>query len=596
MNDEKSNPLTNTGRPTLEQVLVKCIHTLATADDFDIAFHSFLAQLGCFYRASRAYMLEFDYENQTIRNTYEWRAPTTAAMDRPQELPMEDVAGWVERLSKQGECFISSVGGETARDPAGLRILAGQDIESLLAAPLTADGRIIGFIGVNDPTCATDDLTLLQASSHFVVEELKKRRLISRLEHAGYTDMLTGLNNRNRYTEVLKEYRNNPPSTLGVIFADINGMKSVNDTYGHKYGDKLLIRVAGLLKQTDCRHIYRIGGDEFVLLFDNIERDGFQQKVAELRKRLDASYDCDVSLGCVWKAGEMDVNSQITLADELMYAEKQSYYKNVLNSGHPIRIGITSEVAREISGQRFVVFFQPQINLKTGEIIGAEALVRKRGVDDELIPPDKFIPYYEIEGVIRHIDMFVLETVCATMQKWQKQQIFLNISVNFSRVTLMEPNIVADILSICNKYGISPKDLTIEVTESISRLEHEQFHALINSLIRSGFTVSLDDFGSKYSNLSILNDISFHVIKLDKSLIDQLEDNKKSQVILKNTIRMCQELENTHTLAEGIESAAQRNLLADYECEYGQGFFFSKPLSLEHFNELLQKGCGAALW
>ncbi|WP_290756280.1 sensor domain-containing phosphodiesterase [Anaerostipes sp.] len=587
--DQKEKMQRMSDQLTLDQILVKCIHTLASSDDYDSSFHSFLEQLGRFYRASRAYIFEFDFERQIIKNTYEWCAPNVSAeIDNLQEIPMEYIEDWIKQFQEKGEFFITSVGKEIDAESEESRILKDQGIESLLAAPLFDNGVIIGFIGVDDPTRSTDDLTLLRASSDFVKEELKKRHLIKSLEFASYTDMLTGLQNRNKYMEVLKRYENDPPGCLGVIFADVNGLKMINDIYGHKYGDSLLVKVASILKEVGESHLYRIGGDEFVLLFENFDKDEFYEKVIDLRKKFQEE-DCDVSLGCTWEKGDTDVSSQVTKADEMMYAEKQSYYKQVLSNGQAVRVGIASEVLEEIAQNRFVVFYQPQINIKTGEVIGAEALVRKKGKEDTLISPDKFISYYEMEGVIRHVDLFVLEDVCRTMKKWKRQGITLKISVNFSRVTLMEPDIVDEIMDICSRYHVSPDNLTIEVTESISKMDHGRLQTLIDDLIKKGFTISLDDFGSQYSNLSILNDLNFDIVKMDKTLVEGLESNCKSRVILKNAIQMCQELDSTHTLAEGIETMGQLRLLSDYSCEFGQGFFFSKPVSLEQFNELLSK-------
>lgn len=573
---------------TLDQALMKCIHTLASSDDYDISFNSFLEELGFFYNASRAYIFEFNFEKEIIINTYEWCAPgISAEIENLQEIPIEYIDDWIRQFKEKGEFYITSLNQDIKENSVELHILQEQGIESLLVAPLMDNDKIIGFIGVDNPSRSTNDLALLRASSDFVKEELKKRHLIKSLEIACYTDSLTGLNNRNRYIENLKNYENNPPESLGIIFADINGMKTINDTYGHELGDKLLIKVATILKKTETPHIYRIGGDEFVLLFENDEKDDFYQKALQLKKECDDDEECDVSLGCIWKKDNIDVNNLIIKADEMMYAEKQSYYKNVLSEGPATRVGIASEVVNEISQQRFVVFYQPQINIKSGEIIGAEALVRKKGLDDRLISPGKFIPYYEIEGVIRHIDLFVLEDVCMTMKQWKKQGIDLKVSVNFSRVTLMGEHIVDEIMNICNKYEISPQEISIEVTESISKMDHEQLRELVNELMKKGFTLSLDDFGSKYSNLSILNDMDFDIVKMDKTLVDGLEKSNKSRVILKNAIQMCQELDTTHTLAEGIETVGQLRLLSDYSCELGQGFFISKPVSLDQFNNLL---------
>ena len=575
---------------SIEKVLLDCVRALSIEDDYDQAFNRFLERLGRYYRASRAAIFEFDLKNKLLYNTYEWCAPIASPLiDHLQGIPLSHIQNWIEKFQKYNEFCIHTSDEELSHDSAEFQFMDSQNIKNILAAPLYANNQLIGFIAVDDPTNRKDDLTLLRATTSFVTEEQKKYRLIKDLDHANNTDHLTGLRNRSKYTEVLRRYETCPPQSLGIIYADVNGLKAANDTYGHKYGDQVLTMVSRILKQFDHDNTYRIGGDEFIVLLENIEQEAFNTFLVKMKQQFEDQPGCDVSLGCLWTHGETDIYAQIAQASELMYAQKQSYYQNVLHKGTSSVTGIYNEVAKEIAQNRFVVFFQPQIDIHTGEVIGAEALVRKKNADGTIITPDKFIPYYEIGGVIRHVDLFVFETVCAALREWETRDIHLKIAVNFSRVTLMEPNIVDTIVSLCEKYDVSPHSITIEVTESISKITHEQLCQLFNDLADRGFSLALDDFGSKYSNLSILNDLSFHVIKLDKTLVDQLHDNTRSQTIMKNIIRMCKEIRVSHILAEGIETKEQLDFLSQYECEYGQGYFFSRPVALDQFNRFIEE-------
>lgn len=536
---------------TVESVLIKCVRILVHERDLKKAMIHFLETIGQFYCARRAYITQLESDSSTMKSTFEWCA--------------EDFSAQTDALP---------------------------EVPSFLSAPLMNNGKITGFLGVDTPLKNSDNLTLLHAASDFIMEELEKRRLMSELEYASYTDMLTGLKNRNQYIRMLQEYSWNTPDTLGVIFIDINGMKKTNDTYGHRFGDYVITKVASIMSEFLHDNLFRIGGDEFVALCENISKEEFQETVTNLRREFVNDKDCDVSLGCIWRSGELDINDLILQADDLMYAEKQSYYHTVLRTGRVARTGMASEVLREITEDRFVVFYQPQFDIKSHAIVGAEALIRKKESDGTLIPPDRFIPFYEMEGVIRHVDLYVLDTVCQNIQKWQEQGISLNISVNFSRVTLLEPRIVDTILDICGRYNVSSSQITVEVTESISKMDHAELKLLVHNLSEAGFSISLDDFGSKYSNLSILTALDFDVIKFDKTLVDELEHNPKSQVVMQNSIQICQDLTNTLSIAEGIETRGQLDLLSDYACDYGQGYYFSRPLSLEQFDKLLTKHAG----
>ena len=228
--------------------------------------------------------------------------------------------------------------------------------------------------------------------------------------------------------------------------------------------------------------------------------------------------------------------------------------------------------------------YQPQVELATGRIVGVEALIRKKGPGGKLITPDHFIPRYEREGIIRHIDLYVFEVLCAQLKKWHDRGDRLRGSVNFSRVTLMETNIVKTLQNVCGQYGVAPEDVTVEITESVSKVENAALNALINTFHAAGFSISLDDFGTAYSNLSILGELDFTELKIDKSMLQDLTGNKKKQALVKNVILICKDFGNIISLAEGIESEEQYALLLKYHCLLGQGYYFSKPLSEKVFN------------
>lgn len=573
-----------------EEFLGRCMQTLSHETDMDAAVHGFLKIVGEFYEAIRAYIFEFDFANNTFANTFEWCAPgVTSEQGRLQGLPMSYLEDWMRRFEKSKELALISVDDEMDRDSEEYQILKAQGIESLLAVPLTKAGQISGFLGVDNPTVNNRNFTLMHLVARFIMEEMEKRRLMEELEYASYTDMLTGLQNRNQYIRALHHYEKEPLKSLGVVFVDINGMKALNDHFGHKYGDMIIIRVATILKQYMQEQVFRIGGDEFVALCENMDKPLFTCKVAGLRAAFEADPQCDVSIGSVWREGDIRVDAQVLLADEMMYAEKQSYYRSVFEEGHPRQGGMAGEVMREIAEGHFVVCFQPQVNIKTGKIVGAEALVRKKGVDGRLILPDKFISLYEKEGVIRHVDLFVLESVCEALQQWKQQDIELEVSVNVSRLTLVEPNIVERMQEICGRFDVSPKVIKIEVTDSIARMEIEQLRELLRKMKEAGFGIALDAFGSRNSDLAVLSNLDFGEVKFDKTLIAGLEGSSKNRIIMKSSIEMCQNLSNTQSLAQGIETQGQLELLVDYACDLGQGYYFYKPLSFGEFDGLLRR-------
>lgn len=588
----KNNADLSSGELSMEDVLFRCLHILTTEADMDAALNLFLEGIGGYYRSNRSYIFEFDYSQGTLSNSYEWCAPgVPAEIEVLQDLPLEVVDNWIRKFKAEGEFSINSLYDEIDPDSDEFRILEMQGIKSLMAAPLISGGEIVGFIGVDDPGMNQGNLALLRSVSEFVQAELEQRKLIRELEHMSFTDALTGLKNRNQYDRVLKEYEHRTPASLGVVYVDINGTKTINDTHGHSYGDHIIRKTGRMAGESLSGTVFRTGGDEFVALVEDVSKEEFQQQVIALRSAFELERECSVSIGSAWQDSEGDMQSLLRQAGELLVADKQAYYHAVLREGRAAttNAGFASEVAREVAEGRFVVYYQPQVDIRTGRIIGAEALVRKLAEDGSLIPPNKFIPVYEAEGAISLVDQFVLRSACGQVRRWLDQGHSLHLAVNFSRITLLEPDIVETISGICREYGVPTSTITIEVTESISKMDNDQLRALIERINNAGFTISLDDFGSKYSNLAILATMDFDEIKFDRSLVETLEKNPKSRVVMENTVKMCRDLQDTKSLAEGIETKGQMELLADYECDYGQGYYFSRPLPAEEFSNMLNR-------
>lgn len=572
---------------TIEETTIRCIKTLSEETNIDQAINKLLSIIGDFHKANRAYIFEFNEECTYIYNTYEWCAKgVSKEIDNLQDIPYVAVSSWVEKFEQEGEFIISSLETNGDLNSLSYQILDAQGIDSLMAAPLIKEGKIIGFLGVDDPTENIDNSYLLHTIPFFILDDLQKRRMIDDLQRLSYTDTLTSLYNRNKYIHVLKELQNNPPVAIGMVYVDLNGLKYANDTYGHEYGDSLIIKAADLLKEYFNHYTYRIGGDEFIAIYPNIDKKEFDTKILNLRKELEKENDFSLSIGAIWTQESQDIVNQVKYVDELMYIDKQGYYNTLTSNQNKYRCIATRKLLDSINNDRFTVLLQPKVELKTRRVISAEALVRYIDDDGKLVTPDHFIPAYETDGIIRHIDFFVLDVVCRMLQEWkEKGYAIIPIAINLSRITLLEYDIVNHLLAVCREYSISPKYIQLEITESVSNINLEVLQKIVSDLMKVGFLVSLDDFGAKYANLSILSSMDFHEVKFDKSLIDSLMKNEKSKIIIEHTIEMCNTFDNTSTLAEGIETEDQMKLLKYYHCLYGQGYLFSKPLSIPDFVE-----------
>lgn len=576
-----------------EETLVACIQILNRRADSGSAVGDLLKLIGRYHKAERAYIFEINEKKGVMTNAFEWCEDGVAfQMESLQEVPLSIIERWFKNFDQQGMVWIPSLENEVKKDSEEYQVLHSQKVEALMAVPLLENGRIIGFLGVDNPQENQGTPVLMQSVAACIVNDINKKKMLEKLKHLSYTDPLTGIGNRNKYTQELINLERNPPKTFGVVFADINGLKGANDTYGHKFGDQLINYAAKAMKSVFREGIFRIGGDEFVILCPDMERTQFEEKVSRLRKLSDEEGELQMSVGSTWGEGVVDIGKQVAHTDELMYIEKQSYYERWME-GRPGRQGTLSrELLKQIQEGRFQVYLQPKVMLETGILSGAEALVRRIDEEGNLEGPGKFLPKFEAEGIIRHVDFFVFRKVCQIMNIWRKEgRKMLEISVNLSRITLMEHHIIEELLDICSHYEIKPEQINIEVTESVGTMEKGELQELIMGLKKAGFSVSLDDFGSQYSNLAILTEMDFTEVKLDKSLIANLEENQKSRVVAEHTIQLCNDLELKNSVAEGIETEGQRKLLKDFDCRMGQGFFFDQPMPIEEFTNKYLKGC-----
>lgn len=569
----------------LDSTLFACIRTLTETAELQHAIEKMLEIVCKFHNGNRGYIFECTDDNLLLNNTYEWcEEGVSAEIDNLQNVPFDAAKDWFLNFEKFGNFFISNLDENLDKNSPDYRILEAQGIKSLMAAPLVENGQMKGFIGVDDPRCEISNFSLLTSVTYFVINDIQKRRMIVELEELSYVDVLTQLHNRNKYVKDLEYLEKNRPNSLGVVYIDLNGLKVANDQFGHDYGDYLLKQLASILTTVFDKNIYRIGGDEFVVFCPNMDRHVFENYVARLRKEVNSGKDITASFGATWEEKILNIGDLVKHTDDLMYAEKQQYYKNNSMLDYNHSSSVAKHVIDDLNEGRYEVLLQPKIKLDDNSICGAEALVRGRDKNGKLIFPESFIPMREADGTICHIDFFVLETVCRFISKLNAQgEKIENVSVNFSRITLLEYDVVNHMSSICKKYNVKPSQLTIEVTESNPKLKNEELASLVYKIKQLGFYISLDDYGTKYANITTLSNICFDEIKLDKTIVNELLINKKARTMVKHTIEMLKELKMCKIVAEGIENLEELNLLRQYGCEYGQGYYFSRPIPIEEF-------------
>ena len=239
-------------------------------------------------------------------------------------------------------------------------------------------------------------------------------------------------------------------------------------------------------------------------------------------------------------------------------------------------------IEQKIQENQFMIFLQGKFDINTEQIVGAEALIRKRE-NNQIILPDEFIPEYERTGEIIKLDMYVLEEVCRLQSKWKKNNLpILPISINESRLHLKNPNHISKLKEIIQKYDANPNNIELEMTETTVLEDIKLAKHAAQNVHELGFKISMDDFGTGYSAFNVLKDIEIDILKIDKSFFKDLETNERAQIIIQTIVEMCKKLK-IKTVAEGIENSNQLQFLRKIQCDMVQGYYFSKPIPVVEF-------------
>ncbi len=328
-----------TRRKLLEQDLMKrleeqealnsCIATLHTAESPDSSINKLLSLIAQYHNAERGYIFEYLEDAKIVNNTYEWCAEgVEPQIDFLQKIDVDVVASWFEKYEEVGEFYIDSLTEDLDKESPEYEILAAQGIDSLVTAPLyNTDNELIGFMGVDNPRKNIKQTSVIRAVTSFVSNFMDKNAQLERLNRISYFDNLTGMQNRHSYSAKIVRLKENPPHSLGVVYIDINGLKVVNDKYGHKEGDDYIKTLSSFLVDLYEGCAFRIGGDEFVMLCEEKEESCFYNKLGLLTKYV--VDDREVPLGAIgycWRIGNANVIEQIEIADNAMYEAKEAQY------------------------------------------------------------------------------------------------------------------------------------------------------------------------------------------------------------------------------------------------------------------------------
>lgn len=447
-----------------------------------------------------------------------------------------------------------------------------------------------------------DEIGVLSESFNHMAANLEE--MVSRLSHQANFDSLTGLPNRALLEDRLEQavaVCGRTGRCLAVMLLDLDNFKAVNDTLGHYIGDNLLTEVAqrlsGILRKADT--LARLGGDEFVVVAGNLHDCRDAALIAEeIVSRMNEPFQISgheifvtVSIGIAACPTDGDTfESLLKKADIAMYHAKKvgrntfQFFTEQIQSMVRDRLAMESKLRRALERDEFFLLYQPQVEVRSGRIVGTEALLRWRPAGEDTVGPVTFIPILEETGLIVPVGEWVLRTACRQLKAWEKEGVIgPMMSVNISARQFQTADVVERIQSIVREAGCLPREICLEVTESILMNQAESEVEKFKLLRKAGFSISIDDFGTGYSSLSYLKKLPLTELKIDRSFVSGVTDNHCDITIINTIVSMAKHM-RMQVIAEGVETEEQIAHLLDAGCERIQGYYFGKPMPADVFS------------
>ena len=477
-------------------------------------------------------------------------------------------------------------------------VLTGNDDHALALLAVKAGAQDYLFKGKLDRE-------LLVRSMQYSIE---RKRYQEELEHQANYDALTGLPNRNLLHDRLKRavFAQRDVRPIAVVFVDLDHFKFINDSLGHTQGDKLLAIIAerldSIVREGDT--VARLGGDEFVLVLNDQNKEdvifrAMQRVLSKVSEPMtidgqELYITCSAGVSLYPQDGP-DIETLLKNADVAMYRAKENgrnnfqFYTPEMNDLANERLALEHSLRRALERRELLLHYQPKVELGTGVIVGAEALVRWQHPEWGLIEPERFIPIAEETGLIVQIGAWVLHTACNQSRLWQDAGLPpVTISVNLSARQFRQENFVEMVTRILNETGLKPEHLEIELTESMLMHNAKAAIAILRGLKSIGVRLSLDDFGTGYSSLNYLSRLPIDALKIDRSFVQQIGDQDAyGDGILAQAIISLGHSLNLRVIAEGVETDAQLKFLKEHQCDEVQGFYLGKPTMPEEFAKML---------
>ncbi|MDO5112135.1 MAG: EAL domain-containing protein [Clostridia bacterium] len=560
-----------------KNAVADCMRAMLAADDYDASISGALGALGQYYGAQRVYTLSLLNASNAVSAQHEWVALGKHSILRQLAGTALEKMPMLKRVLTAAKPIVMNNQGVGRRSEAA----ADEAPWCFIILPIIIENKVQGFLCIENPVLHKTDVALPYALLPIILHERARFGLNAPGMAIAGRDELTGLPDRAAFNSVMQSFNPDAYHAAGAICISASGLHELNRTKGVAFGDDLLVFAAQTLRDIFKKdQVFRITGTDFAVICTNLANEAFQGQLMRAQSILQRRYPKRFVFGHAWSDKGESARKLMSRAEELA------------RNGMPVPAilermgredGSLSEIKSALRNGRFFILLQPQVDMRTRKVVGAEALARYRNKAGQIVLPSEFIAAMEKAGNIRELDYFSLNQAFLTIQNWIADGVApIPIAINFSRHTLLSSSALASILAIQSRYEVPEDFVEIEVTESVDDYETAAVQQAMESIRGQSFRFALDDLGSEYSSLKTMGDHAFDTIKIDKSLIDGFLYNSMSRSIVESIVGVCAK-NGVKCIAEGVQSEEHAAALLEAGCIYAQGYFYGKPMPVEDF-------------
>lgn len=591
------------------EFITELTDTLFLCEDAAIGIEISLERLCRYFQVERATVMELSPDRKYFEMTYKYHVGNIRVINENLHyIPAYFIRAYANGFDKNGICLCNCLADleKVSRIVAEHEKIYGT--RALMQIAIREEGVFAGYIGIFDEKAERlwtrkEIITYLMAGKIITASILRMRSLKYTLR-AAYSDLLTESWNKNKFLIETEKSPKRAGWKKAVVTFDIKNFKAINLEFSYTIGNEVLIEISNLLglfiEKDEC--YARLEADTFVVLLYYREQMELERRVQQLlnhvehlsaRLELMFSFVCKAGI-CMEEEIPLDIQEMIDCA-EMIRKSIKDYHKSsygFFNRDSQRRRDrekyITARMKNALENEEFLIYYQPRVDVRSGEYLSLEALARWQPTGEDMIMPGDFIPVFEQNGFISELDLYVFEHVCKEMQKWmQEGKKVYPVAVNISRVHIREKDLMEQLEAVCHKYCVPVKYIELEITESAFLDSPEIVMESAAKIKEKGFRLSMDDFGTGFSSLSMLKDIPVDILKLDKEFF-QNKMTGREKIIISHVIEMARELQ-IEVVSEGIETLEHEQFLIEIGCDVAQGFLYARPQPIQEHEAKLWK-------